>query len=154
MYLPSCMAHHLVFKHGNGKSRINGGSNRKITYKWSIFHCHVWLPEGKRLIYGWAKTMNTRTMTSGTCGTSTPARWESQGGAPVRNRSVGLYMAKTKSPQGLFYRYTIHLPIHLYPWYIHHIPIHLRWLMFTKIHITFNNGTTLAALHLCFMVSW
>ena len=22
---------------------INGGLNRDITYKWSIFHCHVWL---------------------------------------------------------------------------------------------------------------
>ena len=25
---------------------MNGGVSRKITYKWSIFHCHVWLPEG------------------------------------------------------------------------------------------------------------
>ena len=29
-----------------GKSPINGGFNRKITYRWSIVHCHVWLPEG------------------------------------------------------------------------------------------------------------
>ena len=25
----------------------HGGFNKKITDKWSIFHCHVWLPEGK-----------------------------------------------------------------------------------------------------------
>ena len=24
-----------------GKSPMNGGVNRTITYKWSIFHCHV-----------------------------------------------------------------------------------------------------------------
>ena len=29
-----------------GKSPIYGGFYRKITDKWSIFHCHVWLPEG------------------------------------------------------------------------------------------------------------
>ena len=29
-----------------GKSLINGGFKRKLTDKWSIFHCHVWLPEG------------------------------------------------------------------------------------------------------------
>ena len=40
----------LVIKHGNGKSPINGGFNRKIIAKWSIFHCHVWLPEGKSTI--------------------------------------------------------------------------------------------------------
>ena len=28
-----------------GKSLINGGFNRNISYKWSIFHCHVWLPD-------------------------------------------------------------------------------------------------------------
>ena len=33
----------LVIKHGNGKSPWNGGFNRKLTDKWSIFHCHVWL---------------------------------------------------------------------------------------------------------------
>ena len=37
----------LVVKHGNGKSPINGNQIRKITYKWSIFHCHIWLPEGR-----------------------------------------------------------------------------------------------------------
>ena len=36
----------LVIKHGNGKSSINGGFNRKMTEKWFLFHCHVWLPEG------------------------------------------------------------------------------------------------------------
>ena len=36
----------LVIKHGNGKSHTNGGFNRKITDKWSMLHCHVWLPEG------------------------------------------------------------------------------------------------------------
>ena len=36
----------LVIKHGNGQSPMDRGLNRKITYKWSIFHCHVWLPEG------------------------------------------------------------------------------------------------------------
>ena len=25
---------------------MNGSFNRKITNQWSIFHCHVWLPEG------------------------------------------------------------------------------------------------------------
>ena len=25
---------------------MNGGFNRNITCKWSIFHCHVWWPEG------------------------------------------------------------------------------------------------------------
>ena len=33
----------LVIKHGNGKSSLNGGCLRKITDKWSIFHCHVWI---------------------------------------------------------------------------------------------------------------
>ena len=28
-------------KHSIGKSLISGGVHRKITYKWSIFHCHV-----------------------------------------------------------------------------------------------------------------
>ena len=27
----------LVMKHGNGKSPLNGGFNRKITDKWSVF---------------------------------------------------------------------------------------------------------------------
>ena len=27
--------------HGSGKSLMNGGLNRKNTYTWSIFHCHV-----------------------------------------------------------------------------------------------------------------
>ena len=31
----------LVIKHGNGKSRINGGFGRKITEKWSTFRCHA-----------------------------------------------------------------------------------------------------------------
>ena len=37
-----------VIKHGNGKSAMNGGFDRNITYIFqrSIFHCHVWLPEG------------------------------------------------------------------------------------------------------------
>ena len=30
----------LGIKHGNGQFPMNGGVNRKITYKWSIFHCH------------------------------------------------------------------------------------------------------------------
>ena len=30
-----------VIKHGSGKSSINGGLDRKITYQWSVFHCHV-----------------------------------------------------------------------------------------------------------------
>ena len=25
---------------------LNGGFNRNNTFEWSIFHCHVWLPEG------------------------------------------------------------------------------------------------------------
>ena len=29
-----------------GKSTLNGDFKRKITDKWSIFHCHVWVPEG------------------------------------------------------------------------------------------------------------
>ena len=37
----------LVIKHGNGKSPRNGGLNGKITARWSIFHCHVLLPEGR-----------------------------------------------------------------------------------------------------------
>ena len=37
----------LVIKHGTGKSAMNGGLNRKITNNWSIFHCHVWLPDGR-----------------------------------------------------------------------------------------------------------
>ena len=28
-----------------GKSLTNGSVHRNITYKWSIVHCHVWLPE-------------------------------------------------------------------------------------------------------------
>ena len=36
----------LVIKHGNRKATRNWGFNMKITCKWSIFHCHVWLPEG------------------------------------------------------------------------------------------------------------
>ena len=40
------LAYPPVIKRGNWKSIGNGGFNRKITYKWSIFHCHVWLPEG------------------------------------------------------------------------------------------------------------
>ena len=36
----------LVIKPGNGKSPINGGFNRNITDKLSIYHCHFWLPEG------------------------------------------------------------------------------------------------------------
>ena len=35
-----------VIKHGNGTYPMNGGFIRNITDKWSIFHCHVWLPEG------------------------------------------------------------------------------------------------------------
>ena len=35
-----------VIKHGNGTYPMNGGFIRKITDKWSVFHCHVWLPEG------------------------------------------------------------------------------------------------------------
>ena len=31
----------LLIKHGNGKSPVNGGFDRK-----RILHCHVWLPEG------------------------------------------------------------------------------------------------------------
>ena len=34
-------------KYGNWKSPRNGGFNGKINYEWWIFHCHVWLPEGK-----------------------------------------------------------------------------------------------------------
>ena len=33
-------------EHGSGKSTIDKGFHRNITYKWSIFHCHVRLPEG------------------------------------------------------------------------------------------------------------
>ena len=29
-----------------GKYTMKGGFMRKITYKWSVFRCHVWLPEG------------------------------------------------------------------------------------------------------------
>ena len=41
----------LVIKHGNGKFPINGGFNfnNKILDKWSIFRCHVWLPDGTML---------------------------------------------------------------------------------------------------------
>ena len=39
--------------YGNGKSPLNVGVYRKITNKWSIFHCHVWLPEGKPSIIMW-----------------------------------------------------------------------------------------------------
>ena len=55
-YLPSdgsvvvpprlCVLPSGVIKHGNGKSPTNGDFDRKSTHKWSIFHCHVWLPEG------------------------------------------------------------------------------------------------------------
>ena len=31
-----------------GKSNPNWSFNRNITYKQCIFHCHVWLPEGRR----------------------------------------------------------------------------------------------------------
>ena len=37
-----------VNKHGNGRFLSNGGLIRKITDKWSIFPCHVWLPEGRQ----------------------------------------------------------------------------------------------------------
>ena len=36
----------LVVKHGNEKSPLGGGFTRKITDKWSVLHCHVWIPEG------------------------------------------------------------------------------------------------------------
>ena len=36
-----------VIKHGHGESPVNGGSNRKTIHKWSIFQCHLKLPEGK-----------------------------------------------------------------------------------------------------------
>ena len=41
----------LVMKHGNGKSTMNGGFNRKNIDKWAILHCHVWLPEDTK--YKW-----------------------------------------------------------------------------------------------------
>ena len=31
----------------SGKSLVNGGFNWKIIYERWIFHCHVWLPDGK-----------------------------------------------------------------------------------------------------------
>ena len=34
-----------VIKCGEGNSPINGGFHGKITYRWSNFHCHVWLLE-------------------------------------------------------------------------------------------------------------
>ena len=40
------MNYPLVIKDGNGKSPINGGFNKNIIYKWSMFRCHVWLSEG------------------------------------------------------------------------------------------------------------
>ena len=33
--------HASVIKHGNGKSPIDVGFNRKTMHKWWIFHCHV-----------------------------------------------------------------------------------------------------------------
>ena len=43
-----------AIKRGKGKSPMNGGLDRKITYKWSIFHGHVWLLEGKGFHFcGW-----------------------------------------------------------------------------------------------------
>ena len=38
--------YHLVIKDGNGKSPINGGFNRKIIRKWSIFPSHGLNPRG------------------------------------------------------------------------------------------------------------
>ena len=37
-----------VIKRGNGKSTFNGAVSGEghLEYKWWIFHCHVWLPEG------------------------------------------------------------------------------------------------------------
>ena len=32
-------------------SELNGGFHRKIIYKWWIFHCHVWLLEGKSMTW-------------------------------------------------------------------------------------------------------
>ena len=34
-------------KHGNWKSTQNWSFNRKLSYKWCIFHCNVRLPEGR-----------------------------------------------------------------------------------------------------------
>ena len=36
----------LVIKHGWLENLMNGGFDRKIIDKWSIYHCHVSLPEG------------------------------------------------------------------------------------------------------------
>ena len=35
----------------NGKSDITGGLNGKVIYKWEMFHCHVWLPEGNPMMW-------------------------------------------------------------------------------------------------------
>ena len=52
--IPSKSAQYtLVSKHGNGTSSIHGGFSSNITNKWSIFHCPVWLPEGKPSIIMW-----------------------------------------------------------------------------------------------------
>ena len=31
-----------------GKSPMSGSVDRKLSYKWYIFHCHVWLAEGTK----------------------------------------------------------------------------------------------------------
>ena len=35
----------------NGKSDTTGGLNGKVIYKWEMFHCHVWLPEGNPMMW-------------------------------------------------------------------------------------------------------
>ena len=48
LYIAYIATYPLVIKHGDvsGKFPMNGGSNRKIIDKWSIFHCLVSLLEG------------------------------------------------------------------------------------------------------------
>ena len=48
LYIAYIATYPLVIKHGDvsGKPPMNGGSNRKIIDKWSIFHCLVSLLEG------------------------------------------------------------------------------------------------------------
>ena len=45
--IASSRGYPLIVQRDSGKSLMNGGFKRKITCKWCIFHCHVWLPEGK-----------------------------------------------------------------------------------------------------------
>ena len=41
-----------VIKCGNDETSMNGCFHGKVFYTWWIFHCHVWLSEGNKQLFG------------------------------------------------------------------------------------------------------